>query len=81
MLININVPHKQNGMRLIANTLDEIMHLSIFGFKTNNNLGKHAANSCFLCFSYVIPTDNRFYLCRIDVIQLYLQPIVLYTQK
>ena len=29
---------------------------------------KHAANSCLLCFSYVIPTDNRFYICRIDVI-------------
>ena len=29
---------------------------------------KHAANSCFLCFSYVIPTDNRFYICKIDVI-------------
>ena len=29
---------------------------------------KHAANSCLLCFSYVIPTNNRFYICRIDVI-------------
>ena len=29
---------------------------------------KHAANSCLLCFSYVIPTDNRFYICKIDVI-------------
>ena len=29
---------------------------------------KHAANSCLLCFSYVIPTDSRFYICRIDVI-------------
>ena len=29
---------------------------------------KDPANSCLLCFSYVIPTDNRFYICRIDVI-------------
>ena len=29
---------------------------------------KHAANSCSLCFSYVISTDNKFYICRIDVI-------------
>ena len=29
---------------------------------------KHAANSCLLCFSYVIPTNNTFYICRIDVI-------------
>ena len=29
---------------------------------------KHAANSCFLCFSYVISTDNNFYIYRIDVI-------------
>ena len=29
---------------------------------------KHTANSCLLCFSYVIPTNNRFYTCRIDVI-------------
>ena len=28
----------------------------------------HAANSCLLCYSYVIPTNNRFYICRIDVI-------------
>ena len=29
---------------------------------------KHAADSCLLCFSYVISTDYRFYICRIDVI-------------
>ena len=29
---------------------------------------KHAANSCWLCFRYVIPTDNSFYTCRSDVI-------------
>ena len=29
---------------------------------------KHAANSCWLCFHYVIPTDNSFYTCRSDVI-------------
>ena len=29
---------------------------------------KHAANSCLLCFSYVILTNNRFYICRIDII-------------
>ena len=29
---------------------------------------KHAANSCWLCFRYVIPTDNSFYTCRGDVI-------------
>ena len=29
---------------------------------------KHAANSRLLCFSYVIPTDNRFYTWKSDVI-------------
>ena len=29
---------------------------------------KHAADSCLLCVSYVISTDHRFYICRIDVI-------------
>ena len=29
---------------------------------------KHAANSCWLCIRYVIPTDNSFYTCRSDVI-------------
>ena len=29
---------------------------------------KHAANSCWLCFRYVIPTDNSFYTCRSDVV-------------
>ena len=29
---------------------------------------EHAANSCLLCFSFVIPTDIRFYICRSDVI-------------
>ena len=29
---------------------------------------KHAANSCWLYFRYVIPTDNSFYTCRSDVI-------------
>ena len=29
---------------------------------------KHAANSCWLCFHYVIPADNSFYTCRSDVI-------------
>ena len=29
---------------------------------------KHADNSCLLRSSYVIPTDNRFYICRIDVL-------------
>ena len=40
---------------------------------------KHAANSCLLSFSYVISTDNRFYICRIDVIPI--QTIVLCMQK
>ena len=29
---------------------------------------KHAANSCWLCFRYVVPTDNSFYACRSGVI-------------
>ena len=29
---------------------------------------KHAANSCLLCFSYVIPTGNSFYICKSDFI-------------
>ena len=29
---------------------------------------EHAANSCLLCFYYVIPTGNRFYICRIGII-------------
>ena len=28
---------------------------------------KYAANSCFLCFSYVIPTDNNLRLRQIDL--------------
>ena len=43
--------------------------LLYIGFTISIFLGyKHAANSCFLCFSYVISTDNRFCICRIDVI-------------
>ena len=34
---------------------------------------KQAANSCWFCFRYVIPTDNSFYIGRSDV---YLQTIV-----
>ena len=29
---------------------------------------KHTANSCWLCFHYVIPKDNSLYTCRSDVI-------------
>ena len=36
---------------------------------------KHAANSCLLCFSYVIPTNSRFYICRIDIIKQLLNSV------
>ena len=48
---------------------DSELRLLYIGVASSILIGyKHAANSCLLCFSYVIPTNNRFYICRIDVI-------------
>ena len=50
--------------------LQELLKIIIyFGVTSSILIGyKHAANSCLLCFSYIIPTDNRFCICGIDVI-------------
>ena len=45
------------------------MELLYIGVTSSILIGyKHAANSYLLCFSYVIPTDNRFFLCKSDFI-------------
>ena len=50
--------------------VEQHLVLLYIGVNSSTLIGyKHVANSCLLCFSYVIPKDNRFYICRIDVIR------------
>ena len=57
------------GRATTSHHIEEQLSLLYIGFTISILIGyKHAANSCWLCFRYVIPTDNSFYTCRSDVI-------------